>query len=115
MSRDDLVRLQHMLDAAREAVELAAGKSRYDIENERTLNLSLVRLIEIVGEAASRVSLEGRTIYPGIPWSQIIGMRNRLIHGYDDVDFDILYQTVFEDLPALIAEIEKVIPREGES
>ena len=56
MSRDDLIRLRHMLDAAKEAVELAAGKSRHDIENERTLNLSLVRLIEIIGEAANRVS-----------------------------------------------------------
>lgn len=115
MSRDDLIRLRHMLDAAKEAVELAAGKSRYDIESERTLNLSLVRLIEIVGEAANRVSLEGRAKSPGIPWLQIIGMRNRLIHGYDNIDFDILHQTVCQDLPLLITELGKIIPHEKES
>ncbi|MDO8137882.1 MAG: DUF86 domain-containing protein, partial [Candidatus Brocadiales bacterium] len=95
--------------AAREAVELAAGKSRQDIENERTLNLSLVKLIEIVGEAANRVSPEGRAKYPSIPWLQIIGTRNRLIHGYDNIDFDILYQTIFQDLLPLIAELEKIV------
>ncbi|OHB38166.1 MAG: hypothetical protein A2060_07690 [Planctomycetes bacterium GWA2_50_13] len=112
MSKDDLVRLRHMMDAAKEAVELAAGKSRHDIANERTLNLSLVRLIEVIGEAANRVSSTCRAKYPGIPWLQIIGMRNRLIHGYNDIDFDILYQTISEDLPSLIVELEKIIPPE---
>ena len=102
MSKDDLVRLRHMMDAAKEAVELAAGKSRHDIANERTLNLSLVRLIEVIGEAANRVSSTCRAKYPGIPWLQIIGMRNRLIH----------YQTISEDLPSLIVELEKIIPPE---
>lgn len=114
MSRDDLIRLRHMLDAAKEAVELAKGKSRDDIAGERMLNLSLVRLIEIVGEAASRVSSVCRAKYTGIPWLQIVGMRNRLIHGYDNIDFDILYQTVTEDFPFLIIELEKVIPPDKE-
>lgn len=112
MSKDDSVRLRHMMDAAKEAVELAAGKSRCDIENERTLNLSLVRLIEIIGEAANRVSSACRAKYPDIPWLQIVGMRNRFIHGYDDIDFDILCQTISEDLPSLITELEKIIPPE---
>jgi len=112
MPKNDLIRLQHMVDAAKETVELAVGKSRHDIESERMLNLSLVRLIEVVGEAANRVSPEGQAKYAGIPWLQIIGMRNRLIHGYDNVDFDILYQTVIEDLPYLIAELEKILASE---
>lgn len=112
MPKNDLIRLQHMLDAAKEAVELAAGKSRHDIENERMLNLSLVRLIEVVGEAANRVSPEGQAKYADIPWLQIIGMRNRLIHGYNEIDFDILYQTVIEDLPHLIVELEKTLASE---
>ena len=112
MFKDDLIRLRHMLDATKEAVELAVGKSKHDIETERTLNLSLMRLIEVVGEAASRVSPEGRDKYSSIPWHQIIGMRNRLIHGYDDVDFEILYKTVTEDIPPLITQLEKVIPAE---
>ena len=110
MFKDDPVRLRHMLDAAKEAVELAAGKSKCDIENERTLNLSLVRLIEVVGEAGNRVSPEWRDKYPSIPWQQVIGMRNRMIHGYDDIDFEILYRTIAEDLPALIAQLEKIVP-----
>lgn len=109
MPKDDLVRLRHTMDAAKEAVELAAGKTKHDIANERMLNLSLVRLTEIIGEAANRVSSAYQAKYPGIPWPQIIGMRNRLIHGYNDIDFDILYQTVSEDLPSLISELEKVI------
>ncbi len=108
MPGDDSVRLHHMLDAAKEARKLAEGKSRNDIENERLLNLSLVRLIEVVGEAANRVSAEGRSKYPKIPWPAIIGMRNRMIHGYDNIDFDILYKTINEDLPSLIIELEKI-------
>jgi len=110
MFKDDLIRLQHMIDAAKEAVELTSGKSKHDIENERILNLSLVRLIEVVGEAANHISPEGRSKYSSIPWLQIIGMRNRLIHGYDEIDFEILYQTISRDLPQLIAELEKITP-----
>ncbi len=109
MPGDDGIRLRHMLDAAKEAMKLAERKTSNDIENERLLNLSLVRLIEVVGEAANRVSAEGRSRYPNIPWPAIIGMRNRMIHGYDSIDFEILYKTINEDLPSLVAEIEKNI------
>ncbi len=104
---DDSVSLQHMLDHAREAVKMIAGKKREDLGVERMLELSLVRLIEIVGEAAARVSLERRTRYPSIPWREVIGMRNHLVHGYDSVDFDVLWDTVELDLPPLIAKLEK--------
>lgn len=114
MFKNDLVRLRHMLDAAREAVELAAGKSKGDIEKERLLNLSLVRLIEVFGEVANRVSPEGRDKYPSIPWQQIIGMRNRLIHGYDDIDFEMLYRTIAKDLPPLISQLGKIVPGENQ-
>jgi uncharacterized protein with HEPN domain len=97
-----------MLDAAREAVQMAQGKARADLDADRALNLSLVRLLEIVGEAASRVPVSERAQYSGIPWMQIVGLRNRLIHGYDNVDFDILWEIVSQDLPLLIAELEKI-------
>jgi uncharacterized protein with HEPN domain len=91
MPRHDTdVRLRHMLDAAREAVQMAQGKTRTALDTDRPLNLSLVRLLEIVGEAASRVPGGDRSTYSNIPWMQIVGLRNRLIHGYDNVDFDIL-------------------------
>lgn len=113
MPGDDGVRLRHMLDAAKEAREFAEGKSRDDIENERLLNLSLVRLIEVVGEAANRVSAEGRSRHAGIPWPAIIGMRNRMIHGYDNIDFEILYETINKDLPSLVVELEKILQDNG--
>jgi uncharacterized protein with HEPN domain len=103
----DQLRLRHMLDHATEAVQLVAGKSRKDLDDDRLLNLSLVRLLEIIGEAAARLSAETRGLYPLIPWPDIIGLRNRLIHGYDVVDFDILWDIVCFDLPPLVAELQK--------
>jgi uncharacterized protein with HEPN domain len=91
MSRHETdVRLRHMLDHAKEAVGMAQGKVRADllIDTDRPLNLSLVRLLEIVGEAATRVPTEERKLYSDIPWPEVIGLRNRLIHGYDSVDFE---------------------------
>lgn len=108
-SHDTNVRLRHMLDAAREATQMAQSKKRADLDAERPLNLSLVRLLEVVGEAASRVPVGERTEYSGIPWVQIVGLRNRLIHGYDNVDFDILWEIITQDLPPLIAELEKIL------
>lgn len=99
---DDRTRLQHMLDHAIEAVELIRGHKRADLDHDRKLNLALVRLVEIVGEAAARVSAATRTQLSQVLWQDIIGMRNRVIHGYDEVDFDILWDVVDLDLPPLI-------------
>jgi uncharacterized protein with HEPN domain len=109
MSRHDLqVRLQHMLDAAREAGTLIAGRSRRDYDEDRTLRLALVRLLEVVGEAASRIPLDFRDEHPEIPWFGVVGLRNRLIHGYDDVDYDIVWRILAEDIPSLVAALEAV-------
>ena len=114
MSRhDDTVRLRHMLDHAREAAAVSHGRSRDDLDSDRMLNLALVRLMEIIGEAASRVSEESRRRHSSIAWSQIVSLRNRLIHGYDSVDMDILWQILQEDIPLLIAELERIVPSEG--
>ena len=109
---ENIVRLRHMLDHAKEAVAMVRGKIRADLDTNRQLNLSLVRLLEIIGEAAGRVPKEDRAHYPGIPWQEIVGLRNRLIHGYDAVDFDILWQIVTQDLPPLVAVLEKITPPE---
>jgi uncharacterized protein with HEPN domain len=111
----DLVRLRHMLDHAREAVGLVQSKSRSDLDSDRLLGLALVRLMEIIGEAANRISLEYQSRHPSIPWSQIISLRNRLIHGYDAVDMDILWQILHQDLPGLIDELKIIIFQEAES
>ena len=105
----DHIRLRHMLDYSGEALRLIEGKDRKDLDQDRTLNLALVRLLEIVGEAANRVSEETKGVYAEIPWFQIVGLRNRLIHGYDAVDFDILWGVLSEELPALVASLEKII------
>jgi uncharacterized protein with HEPN domain len=109
---ESIIRLHHMLDYAREAVSLAQGKSRAELGADRLLNLALVRLVEIVGEAASRVSKDVQGQYPQIPWPHVVSTRNRLVHGYDFLDFDILWQTITEDLPELIAILEKIVPPE---
>ncbi len=91
------------------------GRTRAELDTDRQLNLSLVRLLEIVGEAAGRVPAEERVRHPDIPWPEIVGLRNRLIHGYgyDSVDFDILWQILSNDLPPLIAALEKALEAKG--
>ena len=102
-----------MLDHASEAVSLAAGKARADLDNDRLLQLALTRLVEIVGEAASRVPKELQDRHTGVPWREIVSARNRLIHGYDFVDFDILWEIVATDLPALVPQIEEALKDEA--
>jgi uncharacterized protein with HEPN domain len=96
-----------------EATAMALGKQRSDLDRDRMLNLALVRLLEIVGEAAARVSQPGREGLPNIPWPAIVGLRNRLIHGYDEVDFDILWDIIQVDLPPLIAELQSALRQGG--
>ena len=105
---NDSVRIRHIVDAAREAVGFAKGRSREDLDTDRKLNLSLVRLLEIIGEAARGVSQEFRESHPDLPWESMAGMRDRLIHGYFDVNLDVVWETVREDLPVVIAELEKI-------
>lgn len=106
---DDQVSMRHMLDHARQACEMARGRKRSDLESDRMLQLALTRLVEIVGEASSRVSIPTREKHREIPWPDIVGMRNRLIHGYDVVDLDLLWDTVETDLPSLIAQLEAIL------
>jgi len=103
-----------MLDSAREAVQLIGGKSRSDLDRDRVLSLALVRLLEVVGEAANRVTSATRQQNSEIPWSPIVSLRNRLIHGYDTINLDILWKILTNDLPQLIAQLEKIEYSRGE-
>ena len=110
---DDGVRLRHMLDHAREAVELCRGRSRGDLDSDRLFGLAMTRIVEIVGEAAARVSEQTRGQYPQIPWSQIIGARNRLIHGYDQINPDILWDILELDMPSLAEKLNTILEAES--
>ena len=108
MSRDDLNRIRHMLDSAREALSFAEGRSRVDLEHDRMFALALVKCIETVGEAASGLGQATRSRNPEIPWADIVGMRNRLIHGYFEIDMDRVWNTITDDLPRLVEHLEAV-------
>ena len=114
MDSADEVRLRHMLDAAQEALSFVQGRSRAELDENRMLVLSLVKDVEIIGEAAYRISEEARGDLPSIPWADVIGMRHRLIHAYFDINLDVLLQTLVEDLPELISLIEPVLPPRSE-
>lgn len=106
---DDKVRLLHMLDYSRKAAVMIQGRTREDLNHDEILSLALTRVVEIIGEAAARVSPAFQQKHASIPWPQIIGLRNRLVHGYDAVDLDILWNIVLDDLPPLVKQIEVVI------
>jgi uncharacterized protein with HEPN domain len=111
--RDPMVRVHHMLDHAREAVEIVRHRTRAHLDTDRMLNLVLVRLMEVVGETAAQIPEEFRARYPEVPWRDVADLRNRLIHGYDEVDFDILWAIIQRDLPSLIQELETIIEHEA--
>jgi uncharacterized protein with HEPN domain len=112
MLKNDEIRVRHILDAAREALDFSYGRSREDVSKNRMLNLSLVRLLEIIGEAAKGLSPGFIKTHPGIPWKKMSGIRDRLIHGYFDVNLDVVWETVTEDLPPLITDLEKILGSE---
>lgn len=109
MPKNDRVRLRHILDAAREAVEFAAGKTPADLATDRMRTLALTRCFEIIGEAAAAVSAETRDAHPQIPWRILIAMRNRLIHAYFDVNLMVVLDTAHHDLPPLIVSLETLL------
>lgn len=112
MLPNDFTRLQHVLHAARKARELSDGRSRADLTTDEALRYALIHLLELVGEAAIGLSMELRQREPDVPWAKIIALRNRLIHGYFDVDLDIVWDTIQQRLPSLIAALEDIVARE---
>ncbi len=106
---EDITRLRHMLESAIDAVSFVQNKTRDSLETDKMLSLALVRCIEIIGEAASKVSRGSCDAHPQIPWKDIINMRNRLIHAYFDINLDTVWSAVTEDLPPLISELKKIL------
>lgn len=108
----DRTRLLHMRDAAREAAAFATGCTPADLAKDRLRALALVKSIEIIGEAASKVSAHTRSQYPQIPWADIVGTRNRLIHAYFDIDLERVCDTITSDLPSLLSSLESALDDE---
>ncbi|GBF80607.1 HepT-like ribonuclease domain-containing protein [Aphanothece sacrum] len=106
---DDITRLQHMKDAAIQAKDFINGCDRQTLNNNQMLVFALIKAVEIIGEAAANISLECQQKNPQIPWSNIIGMRNRLVHAYFSIDLDILWNTVTIKLDPLIEELEVLL------
>jgi uncharacterized protein with HEPN domain len=106
MALEEIDRLRHMRHAAAAAMNFSAGKGRADLESDIMFQFALLRALEIIGEAAARVTDATRTVHPEIPWSDIIGMRNRLVHGYFDVDLDVVWNTVKNHLSPLVASLD---------
>ncbi len=113
MHTHDRVRLRHMLEEAREAMSFAEGRTRADLDHDRRTVLAIVKAVEIIGEAASKVSTECRKVSPGIPWAEIVAMRNRLVHVCFDIDLDRVWETVADDLPRLVVQLEEALEPEG--
>ncbi len=109
MHKKNIVRLKHMLDAATKAMKFIEVRNRIDLDTDDMLVLAILKLIEIIGEAASKVSSDLKLQHPEIPWREIINVRNRLIHGYFDINHDILWGIATHDLPPLIRNLEMMI------
>jgi uncharacterized protein with HEPN domain len=95
-----------MIEAAEAVAQFVEGRSRADLDGDRMLLFAVVHAIEIFGEAANKVSQETRSAAPRVPWGAIVGMRNRLIHGYFDIDTTVVWKTAAEEIPALVSLLQ---------
>lgn len=114
MRRDDASYLLDMLVAARDAVAFSEELSFSGFAGDRRTQLAILKAVEIVGEAAARLSRETTTAHPDIPWREVVGMRNRLAHAYFDIDLQVVWDTVRKDLPVPIAHLERLVPPESQ-
>ncbi len=110
MPKSDWVYLGHMLDMCQKGLEIVAGKTRSDFDESDTLKLALTHVVQVIGEAADHVSGAFKDTHPQIPWHEIIGMRHRIVHDYLNVDEDVVWSVVKNDLPPLADVLKQTIP-----
>jgi uncharacterized protein with HEPN domain len=110
MWRDDATLLD-ILRAARLALEFRGRLEKVAFLTDLKTQAAVLHELLVLGEAAKRLSAAFREEHPDVPWKAIAGMRDRLLHGYDDVDLDLVWKTVDEDLPALVKRLEALAPR----
>lgn len=111
---EDTVRLRHLVDAAKKTQAFTRGRTREDLDSDEMLALAVVRLLEIMGEAAREVSDELKEEHPEIPWREMVGARNRMIHRYFDVDLDVVWEIAAKDLLDVIPKIEALLAELGQ-
>jgi uncharacterized protein with HEPN domain len=114
MPRNDAAYLLEMLLAAQDAARFATGLTFSQFEKSRLHQYAILKAIEVIGEAAARVSAETKQNQPDVPWSEIVGMRNRLVHGYFEVNLQRVWDTVQNELATLIDQVEQIVPRGDE-
>lgn len=110
MPKDDRLYVGRMLDTARKALQLVQGKSRAEYDRDEALRLAPAHLLQVIGEAARRVSATYCQAHPQIPWKAIVGMRHKVVHDYMTVDEDVVWDTVAHELAPLAAELERLLP-----
>jgi len=108
MKKDDLVYIGHMLESARDSIARIESLDRAAFFRDGNLPLALTHLIQIIGEAARRVSPEFRAAHPEISWTSIVGMRHKIVHDYIHVDFETVWETATTDLPELVKQLETI-------
>lgn len=109
MQADDAIRIRHMIEAAEACERFATGRGRKDLESDLLLRFALIRAVEVIGEASSKVTFDTKLAIPDVPWPAIIAMRNRLIHAYFDIDLDVLWKTVTDEVPLLSAALRAAL------
>jgi len=109
MQAEDRIRLQHMVEAVQAAQQFMTGRDRAALDQDEMLLFAVVRALEIMGEAATRVSAETRAAASGIPWPAIVGMRNRVVHAYFSIDREVVWKTVSAELPQLLTALQAAL------
>lgn len=113
MRHDDSYLLD-MLVAARKAVRFSSGLTYERFSQSDLHQNAVLKVLEIIGEAASRISADTRTAHPNVPWPDVVGLRNRIVHAYFEVDLGVVWNIVNNDVPVLIPALEPIVPTEAE-
>lgn len=112
MSKSDFIYIEHIIDSGNKIITFLEDKTKEEFDSDEKLRLAVIHLLQIIGEAAGRISIEFCNKHPEIPWKAIIGMRNKVVHDYLGVDENIVWDTATNELPQLINKLEKLLKAE---